>query len=152
MIVFVALGLEVVALVASPGPRRGMRLMTWKHYAFAVAVPALIGPLSLWVWPSHPAVPEAVPVAVIGIIIAGMMLSTPLNKRLGILLSIPAYYVVIGFLVLPRVENSPYGSMAVWDGPLRITLTVFPFAVLLYVALRVALSSARRASAGGRAA
>lgn len=85
-----------------------------------------------------------------GIVIAGMTLATPLSKRLAILLSIPAYYVVTGFLVLPRLETGASGTMEVWDGPLRITLTVIPFAVLAYVALGAALRSARHASHGGR--
>jgi hypothetical protein len=152
MIVLVIFGLESMALLASPGPRRGMKLMTWNHYAVAIAVPAAIGSLLWWLGPAHPAVLGAVALAVMAIVLAGMTLASPLGKRLAILLSIPAYYVVTGFLVLPRLETGGGGTMEVWDGPLRITLTVIPFAVLAYVALATALRRARHASPGGRAA
>jgi hypothetical protein len=40
MLIFLALGLELTALGASPGPRRGRQLLTWKDYALTVAVAA----------------------------------------------------------------------------------------------------------------
>lgn len=33
---YLALGLEILALIASPGPRRGLRILTWKHGALVV--------------------------------------------------------------------------------------------------------------------
>ena len=150
MILLVTFGLESVALLGSPGPRRGMSLMTWKYYAAAVAVPAVIGSLPWWLGPAHPAVSGAVALAALAFVIAGMTLASPVAKRLAILVSIPAYYVVTGFLVLPRLAAGGGGTVEVWDGPLRIALTVIPFAVLAYVALAAALRRARHASPGGR--
>ena len=96
MILLVTFGLESVALLGSPGPRRGMSLMTWKYYAAAVAVPAVIGSLPWWLGPAHPAVSGAVALAALAFVIAGMTLASPVAKRLAILVSIPAYYVEIG--------------------------------------------------------
>lgn len=62
------------------------------------------------------------------------------------LLSVPAYYVAAGFLVPPLAGP---GGTAAWDGPLRITLSFLPFAVVLGVVLAAALRRARRTPAGG---
>jgi hypothetical protein len=56
-----ALALEAVALLASPGPRRGLQIMTRKHWALAVIAPAAVE--SVWLWRSHPAVPGAVAIS-----------------------------------------------------------------------------------------
>jgi hypothetical protein len=42
MKVVAALALEAVALLASPGPRRGLKIMTRKHWALAVIAPAAV--------------------------------------------------------------------------------------------------------------
>jgi hypothetical protein len=150
MKVVAALALEAVALLASPGPRRGLQIMTRKHWALAVIAPAAVE--SVWLWRSHPAAPEAVAIAVITVILSGMMLASPLSKRLGILLSVFAYYVVVGLFVPPLLATGGGGTVVSWDGTLRITLSLLPFAVILGVLLAAALRSGRRAPAGGREA
>jgi hypothetical protein len=152
MILLVPLALEAAALLASPGPRRGMQLMTWKRYALAVAAPAALASARAWQWPGHPAVYEALAIAVIAVILAGMILASPLTRRLASLLWVPAYFVVVGFLVPPLFETGPSGTGAVWDGSLRIAVTCVPFAVTLGVLLAAALRAVRRAPAGGREA
>lgn len=73
-----------------------------------------------------------------------MTVATPLSRRVALALSIPAYYLIVGYLVLPSISGSPGSSEAGWEGPLRVSLTVLPFAVLLCVALVVALRTVRR--------
>jgi hypothetical protein len=149
MLVFVALGLELVALLASAGPRQGMPLMTWRYYAVAVLVPATVGGVVDWTWSSQPFVADATVITLVTITLAGMALATPLSRRVATVLSTPAYYLVVGYLVFPTISGPANESG--WEGPERITLTVLPFAVLIGVAL-AALRSARHESAGGRAA
>ena len=43
MLIFFALGLEIAALVTSPGPRRGLQILTRKHYALAAVVAVTLG-------------------------------------------------------------------------------------------------------------
>jgi hypothetical protein len=150
MLVFAVLGLELVTLLASAGPRQGMPLMTWRYYAVAVLVPAAIGSVVDWTWPSQPFVADAAMITLVTITLAGMALATPLSRRVATVLSIPAYYLVVGYLVFPTISGP--GNASGWEGPERITLTVLPFAVLIGVALAAALRSARHESAGGRAA
>jgi hypothetical protein len=40
---FLAVGVEILALTASPGPRRGLQILTWKHGAFTVIATVLAG-------------------------------------------------------------------------------------------------------------
>ncbi|MGH3125071.1 MAG: hypothetical protein ACRDND_29160, partial [Streptosporangiaceae bacterium] len=54
MLVLAVLGLELVTLLASAGPRQGMPLMTWRYYALAVLVPAAVAGVVDWAWPSQP--------------------------------------------------------------------------------------------------
>jgi hypothetical protein len=149
-----ALALEALALLASPGPRRGLQLMTGKRWALAVMTPAAagVGSVSYALWRGHPAVWEAVTIAAISVILTGMMLGSPLNRRLGCLLSVLAYYAIVGWLVPPLAYTGPGWTAAVWGGPLRIMLSFLPFAVILGVLLARALRSIRRAAAGGREA
>ena len=70
----------------------------------------------------------------------------------GILLSVFAYYVVVGLLVPPLLATGGGGTVVSWDGTLRITLSLLPFAVILGVLLAAALRSGRRPPAGGREA
>jgi hypothetical protein len=87
---FLAVGLEIAALTASPGPRRGLQILTWKHYAFAVIATLLLGtdviPLT-----------QPVRLAVIAVICAGMTLASPLGRWLLLLLAVPAYPYFAGF-------------------------------------------------------
>ena len=152
MLTVSVLGLELAALLASSGPRQGMPLMTWRYCALAVLVPAAVACIFRWVWLPHPLLANAAIVTLVAITLAGMMVATPLSRRVALALSIPAYYLVVGYLVPPSFSDTLGASEAGWEGPLRVSLTVLPFAVLLCVALVVARRTVRRAPAGGRAA
>ena len=52
----------------------------------------------------------------------------------------------------PSMTGGPYDATSGWEGPLRVTVTCLPFAVLLCVALVAALRAVRHAPAGGREA
>jgi hypothetical protein len=86
---FLAMGLEILALTASLGPRRGLQILTWRHGAFTVIATLLFGTV----------VPMTQPVrlAVIAVICAGMALASPLGRWLLLLLAIPAYPFLAGF-------------------------------------------------------
>jgi hypothetical protein len=77
---WLAIGLEIVAVVASPGPRRGLQLLTSKHAALtviaAVAVAITSYPVSL---------------VVVLVICAAMALASSLGRWLLILLAIPVW-------------------------------------------------------------
>jgi len=81
---FLAVGLELAALLASPGPRRGLQILTWKQAALVV-----IAALAVVLSPSP--VTPAVMFAVIGVICAGMALTSSLGRWLLVLLAIPGY-------------------------------------------------------------
>ena len=152
MLTVAALGLELVALLASAGPRQGMPLMTWWYYALAVLVPAAVACIFNWVWLPHPLLANATMVTLVAITLAGMMVATPLSRRVALALSIPAYYLVVGYLVPPSFSESPGFSEMSWEGPLRVSLTVLPFAVLLCVAVVVGLRTVRRTPVDSREA
>jgi hypothetical protein len=148
MLIFVTLGLEVAALLASPGPRRGRQILTWKGYAAAVAVPAAVASAGLWVWLNHPAAAAAIAISVIALAIVGTAMTSALGWRVAALLSVPAFYAAAQFLVLPAIIGTIYLSMPGWEGPLRIMLTFLPVAALLGVAVAIA----RAVQAGHHAA
>jgi hypothetical protein len=81
---FLAVGLEIAALMASPGPRRGLQILTWKHAALAV-----IAVLAIGASPS-PLTP-AVMFIVLGVICTAMALTSSLGRWLLVLLAIPGY-------------------------------------------------------------
>jgi Domain of unknown function (DUF1707) len=89
--ILLALGLQVVAVAVSPGPRRGLHLLTWKHAAFAVIAAGAVAitsyPLSL---------------AVIALVCAAMALASSLGRSLLILLAAAAW---------PYVATPLYGSI-----------------------------------------
>jgi hypothetical protein len=91
---FLAVGLEIAALTASPGPRRGLQLLTRKHWALVIIATLALGtgatPITHWV--------QLTVLAVIG---AVMALASPLGRWLLVLLAIPAYPLFAGFLPLP---------------------------------------------------
>lgn len=95
----VPLGLEIAALTASPGPRRGLQILTWKQGALAViaalAVSTARYPVTL------------ILIAVIG---AAMALASSLGRWLLLLLAIAACPFFFAFpLVSPVDTNLPYG-------------------------------------------
>jgi hypothetical protein len=141
---FLALGLEIVALTASPGPRRGLQLLTWKHTALAViatlAVSATSYPLT---------------VTAIAVICAAMALASSLGRWLLVLLAIPAYpyflggpFSAIGGLFSPSGLHIALAFMAFMPSGLAfITSTYLPPLVLLVLAV----ITARRGSPPGPA-
>jgi hypothetical protein len=82
--VFLALAMEILALAASPGPRRGLQILTWKHWAFAVIAIVLAGPGVI-------PMPLPVQLAVTAAICAGMALASWLGRWLLLLLTVMAY-------------------------------------------------------------
>jgi hypothetical protein len=84
---FLAVALQIVALAASRGPRRGLQILTWKHAAVAVTATLLF---------YTPATDHPVGLIVIGVICAGMALTSPLGRWLLLLLAIPAYPLLVG--------------------------------------------------------
>jgi Domain of unknown function (DUF1707) len=82
---FLALGLEIVALTASPGPRRGLHILTWKHGALVVVATLAVSSTSY-----------TVTLIAIAVICAGMALASSLGRWLLVLLAIPAYPFVLG--------------------------------------------------------
>jgi hypothetical protein len=76
-----ALSLEIVALTASPGPRRGLQILTWKHGALTV-----IAMLAVTTATSYP-----VTLIALAVICAAMALTSSLGRWLLVLLAIPAW-------------------------------------------------------------
>jgi hypothetical protein len=93
MLIFVTLGLEVAALLASPGARRGLQILTWKGYAAALAVPAAVASSIVWVWLAHPAAAAAIATSVIALAIVGTAMTSALGWRVAALLSAPAFAI-----------------------------------------------------------
>jgi hypothetical protein len=129
-----------------------MQLMTRKRWALAVLAPAGVRAALAGLWLGHPAVSQTAALALIVVVLTGMILTSPLIRRLAILLSVPAYYVTVGFLVPPLIDTGLGVSTSVWDGPLRITLSCLPVAVAVCVLLPAAVRSARHTPAGSREA
>ena len=145
-------GLEIAALVASPGPRRAMQIINWRHYTLALAIPLGLASVSNWVGLADPAVSDSIVITACAVTLAGMTLASPLAKRVAAFLALPVYYLIATFLVPPSMIGGPYEVTSGWEGPLRVTVTCAPFAVLLCVALVVALRSVRHAPADSREA
>ncbi len=102
---FVPLVLELIALAVSPGPRRGLQILTWKLGAFAViatlavAMTGYLGTISYLMTP--------VVIAVIG---AAMVLTSSLGRWLLVLLIIAAWpFLISPFLLAPWQIYLPYG-------------------------------------------
>jgi hypothetical protein len=82
--------------------------------------------------------------------LAGLTLASPLGKRAATLLALPAYYLIVYILTPPPMIGRPYVSAPGSAGPLRITLSLLPLAVLLCVAFRAALRAVRHIPASGQ--
>ena len=136
-------GLEIAALLASPGPRRGLQIINWRHYALALAIPLGLAAVSNWVWLADPAVSNSIVITACAVTLAGMTLASPIARRAAGFLALPVYYLIATFVVPPSMIGGPYESVSGWEGPLRVTVTCAPFAVLLCVALVVALRTVR---------
>ena len=148
MLIFFALGLEIAALVTSPGPRRGLQILTRKHYALAAVVAVTLGAVLGWLWPSHQAASDAIMITVIAVSMGGMAAASPLSRRVMVLLSALAYYFIVGLVVLPSMVGGPYEYTSGWVGPLRITLTCLPLAAAIVCLAIMALRSAHQTSPG----
>jgi uncharacterized protein DUF1707 len=81
---FLAVGLELAALRASPGPRRGLQILTRKHAALVVIAALAVGAAPSPVTP-------AMMFAVIGVICTTMALASSLGRWLLVLLAIPGW-------------------------------------------------------------
>jgi hypothetical protein len=132
---FVPLGLEIVALAASPGPRRGLQILTWKHGALAVIVTLVVSATS------YPAA-----VIVIAVICAAMALASSLGRWLVVLLAVAAW---------PFFFGGPLAYLGPFSGPgFRIALAYLPPGLALIawtylpplVLLVLAVIAARRES------
>ena len=97
---WLAIGLEIVAVVASPGPRRGLRLLTWKHGALTVIAAGAVAitsyPLSL---------------IVVLVICAATVLSSSLGRWLLVLLAVPVW----PYLTTPFYGVIGAPSIDAWD-------------------------------------
>jgi hypothetical protein len=84
VILLPAIGLQTVALAASPGPRRGLQILTWKHAALVVVA-------TVAVWTRVVPVDPVVRLIVLAVIGARMVQTSPLGRWLLLFLAIPAY-------------------------------------------------------------
>jgi hypothetical protein len=109
---FVAVALQIVALAASRGPRRGLQILTWKHAAVVVIATLLV---------YTPAIDHAVGLIVIGVIGAGMALTSPLGRWLLLLLAIPAYPLLVETTFLAFLPNTAALIAARYLPPLALT-------------------------------
>jgi hypothetical protein len=145
-------GLEIAALLASAGTRRAAQIISWRHYALALVIPAGLASVLSWVFVGDPAVSASIVITACAVVLAAMTLASPLARRVAALLALPVYYLVATLLVPPSMIGGPYEVTSGWDGPLRVSVTCAPFAVLLAVAFVVALRTVRHAPAGSREA
>ena len=76
--ILLALGLQMAAVTASPGLRRGLQLVTWKHVALTV-IAAVAVAITSYPWA----------LVVIPVICAAMALTSSLGRWLLVLLAIP---------------------------------------------------------------
>jgi hypothetical protein len=137
-----ALGLEIAALMASPGPRRGLQILTWKHYALIV-VAAAAASSTVWLLNTAFLLARISLVTIVVLTLAGMALASRLSRRIMVLLSFPLYYLVLSYAVLPAVVQTAYSGESGWSGPLRITLTFLPLGALFWLALAAAARTVR---------
>jgi Domain of unknown function (DUF1707) len=128
---FVPLILEIVALAASPGPRRGLQILTWKHGALVIIAAVAVSNINYVVILSYPV--NLIVVAVIG---AAMLLASSLGRWLLVLLTIAAWP-----FSLPPLPVTP------WEFYLPYGLGVIGLAYLVPAALlAVFVMAARRES------
>ncbi len=133
---FLAVGLEIAALTASPGPRRGLQILTWKHGALVVIATLVVGTSAI-------RIAYTVHLIVLAVICAGMALASPLGRWLLVLLAIPAYPFFVG------ISPSPPGlqialAFLPWS-PADITSTYLPSLALLVLAVAARRGSLRPA-------
>ena len=130
-LVLCAAGLEITALTASPGPRRGLQLMTWKHWTYASAAGAAAGVAAGLDLPFAEQSWQELIVGVLVAVITGAALTSPMSRRILILLAVPMYYYTI-LNVMPTT------------GPLQVTLTYTPLATLMLLGILAITHRLRR--------
>jgi len=89
-----ATALVTAALAASPGPRRGLQIVTWKHAVIVVIATTLV---CTSVIPMDRATRLVTRLIVIAVIAAGMALASSLGRWLVLLLAIAAYPLLLFF-------------------------------------------------------
>jgi hypothetical protein len=130
--ILLALGLQIVAVTASPGPRRGLQLLTWKHAAFVVLATLAVSTIT-----SYP-----VTLIVIAVISAVMALASSLGRWLLVLLAIPAWP-----FFAPPVFAAPWALLLRLDPALgSITQAYLPPLTLLVLAVVTARRESVRSS------
>jgi hypothetical protein len=140
-----AAGLETAALLASPGPRRGRQILTWKHYVLGETVAAAAALASTSLWPAHPDLLVAVVTASVASGLAVLAVSSPTGRRSAALLLIPAYYLVLGSALASLVTGIGSGAYhPEGEGLPRITLNACPLALAVSVAVIMAVRYIRR--------
>ena|SRR5712691_8847424 len=95
---FVPLGLEIVALAASPGPRRGLQILTWRHGALVV-IATLAVAISYVAILSYP-----MTLTVLAVIGMAMVLASSLGRWLLMLLAIATWPFFVPGLLITRWE------------------------------------------------
>lgn len=133
ILVLCAAALEIAALTASPGPRRGLQLMTSKRWACASAAGTAAGiAAGLDLRFADQFWQELIVGVLVAVITATMALTSPMSRRILVLLAAPVYYYTI-LNVMPTM------------GPLRNTLTDTPLAALILLGvLAISRRSLRR--------
>lgn len=133
---YLALGLVVVALIASPGPRRGLQILTWKHAALVV-----IATLTLSIITSH-----QLALIVITVICGGMALVSSLSRWVLVLLAIPAYAFFFGgpYAVFGEPSSAVFHAATTYL-PLGLAMVTLAY-LLPLVLLVLAVVAARRES------
>ena len=146
MLYAVGLGLEITALVVSPGPRRGRAILTWKHYALAGVVAVTISWVGNWLWLAHQGMSDAIIIAVAAAGLALLAASAPYGRRSAALLLIPGYYLALGLVVAPSMTGATAfdGGVSGWEGLPRIMLTCAPLALAVSLAIIMAVRYTRR--------
>jgi hypothetical protein len=146
MLYAAGLGLEITALVASPGPRRGRAILSWKHYVLAGAVAVAVSWASNWLWLTHQVISDAIITAVPTAGLALLAVSAPYGRRSAALLLIPGYYLALGYVVAPSMTGATAFDSGVsgWEGLPRIMLTCAPLALAVSIALIMAVRYTRR--------
>jgi hypothetical protein len=95
-------GLEAVALVASPGPQRGLRLLNWRRSPLLLVAGVAVAIVQTSVnfhrgW-GHDVIAVAGIVAIV-VLAAGMGLASRTSRRILVLLTVPAYCLAASLLI-----------------------------------------------------
>jgi hypothetical protein len=109
---------EAVALLRSPGPRRGRRLLTWRGRVLAVLA-GVAGGVLHWAVLGGPAVLAALAAAVLCLIVAGLAARSAAGRRLLVLFAIPLNPWLIG-MFWPSLDSTVGTTLVTFLPPLAI--------------------------------